>query len=386
MIKIGGHIKTLLTAFLVLSLSFLVLTGIGYADLEPPFVLQLSHDTIEWTPDSTVSLTATVSDFQTTPGAEKGTDIIEVTDRASLSWKTSIGRLASSHSKATLHTPSIGGTGEVTVTASFEGEQISKSIPVKVCINARPTPDTPCDTSPVAPKSSAPAQTSIIRETPGASTSLPPTTADRTTLSAFDECIRASLGGRTESTPADEPKIRACYEQTGKPLPAIAETSMPVKPNERLVNRLATTNELRVNQLENQLRRSPYVGETMIILLSGTAFPGKTVFIYILSESQVTAITANQDGTWSYELKNPLTPGRHMAYAVAEQAPGQFVRSEGVPFGIGQAENDRDAQGRSLTIVPLESLPKNYLPYLVGLGFAVIVIGVVILIRRTKRP
>lgn len=351
------------------------------ADLEPPFRLDLSHDAIEWTPGSSVELEATAYDYL--PSSEKGTDEIAVTDKTSFEWSSSIGSLKASHNRATLSTPKIGGEGKVTVKAVFEGEQLIGTIGVKVCVNERSTPDVLCDTSPITPKSLKPTQTSTSQKEILPPPSMAPAIVTEP-LSAFEVCISQILGGRRESTPADEPKIRECYRQSQQPLALSTEGELPVKPRKGSIKQLREAPEVfMISEPENRVRTDPDGKQETTLLLSGQGPATTTIYLYLFSETRVESTASDQNGAWSIEIIEPLEAGRHSLYILAKDQGGDFVRSKQVTFGIARAQaTAENPEGKSLELVPLESFRPNYVPYLLGSFGLLLLIGLVVFIWR----
>lgn len=76
------------------------------------------------------------------------------------------------------------------------------------------------------------------------------------------------------------------------------------------------------------------------IVFKGKGTPNSTVYIYIFSEPLVVTTTTDENGDWVYELEEPLSGEKHIAYAAVKDTSGKVIRSSVFDFTVIAAETD----------------------------------------------
>lgn len=98
------------------------------------------------------------------------------------------------------------------------------------------------------------------------------------------------------------------------------------------------SSDLTVASVTNQVGATP--NEKTPLKLTGKAKPGEIVTIYIYSYLPVVlTTTAGADGTWSYDLDQPLADGQHEAYVAITDETGKIQgKSNPLAFFVNEAK------------------------------------------------
>jgi hypothetical protein len=128
-----------------------------------------------------------------------------------------------------------------------------------------------------------------------------------------------------------------------------------------------------------------------ILRLRGKAKPNQTITIYVYSYLPlVLTTTANDDGTWSYDLSDGVVDGEHEAYVAVNDDTGKIKeKSAPLAFLVAEAQAATEDQYFSPTVLAAEAPAKRLMSwYLIGAGLLIlgaVIIGVMIFSRATKR-
>lgn len=76
------------------------------------------------------------------------------------------------------------------------------------------------------------------------------------------------------------------------------------------------------------------------VVMGGKGPKDSTVTIYIYSDPIVVTTKTDKNGDWVYELNQPLSGEKHVAYALVKSKSGNVVRSSVFDFTVVAAEND----------------------------------------------
>ncbi len=156
-------------------------------------------------------------------------------------------------------------------------------------------------------------------------------------------CLVESLGQdrfnqiNTGGNPNEEEKSRAqeCFSQLHKEqlnfLPPPPEQVPFLEEAPDIIN------FSQVKQETQKVKNKDFGGK---VVLAGKAPPNSSVTIYIYSEPIVVTTKTDENGDWIYELEQPLSGEKHVAYATVKTTSGKIVKSSVLDFTVIAAEED----------------------------------------------
>ncbi|OGM20118.1 hypothetical protein A2714_00970 [Candidatus Woesebacteria bacterium RIFCSPHIGHO2_01_FULL_38_9] len=139
------------------------------------------------------------------------------------------------------------------------------------------------------------------------------------------------------SQPSEEEKSRSqtCFEKLHKDqlnfLPPPPEQVPYLEEAPDIVNFSDVQQETQTVKSQN------YGGK---VVFSGKAPPNSSVTIYIYSDPIVVTTKTDENGDWIYELEQPLSGEKHVAYATVKTTSGKIVKSTVFDFTVIAAEED----------------------------------------------
>lgn len=255
------------------------------------------------------------------------------------------------------------GTGSLSGLAAFNGltakavAQLKVVAPTSGNTGASPTPVTAATPPPSAtpiPGGSGTAGTVTPAPTPLSSAeatrlaAMPtifrpaaPTNADPVVSLPTLSCMEKAVGparfaeisnGQSQPNAAERKLAADCFSGS-QAVPAVLAPITPLRLTE-----LPTTQD--VVKLESVQARTmtTKAGEKINgFVLSGTAAPNSTIYIYVFSDPLILRAETDSQGKWSYVLDSSLPSGKHEVYAVTEQDSDTFVRTSAVPIQVAAA-------------------------------------------------
>jgi hypothetical protein len=185
--------------------------------------------------------------------------------------------------------------------------------------------------------------------------------------------------GRSEPTVKEKEAAWACFEKLNKvqskfvPLPA---TQIPYLDEESGV--------IGMDDVEQDIGEigGEKVGKK--IVFKGNGPPNSVVNIYIFSDPIVVTTKVDENGEWIYELNQPLTGEKHVAYATVRSQDGKVVRSSIFSFEVIAA--DKPITKPYLEESKATQVSSNFIKYafmLMGVG-VVFVMGAITFINLKK--
>lgn len=260
-------------------------------------------------------------------------------------------------------------------------------------------PSTPVPVAPVVtttPKSSA-ATTTTPRATSPTPTSAPVTggsiaggvqMAAKQYDQVDDQLTRCLTGSSSDTdylerlwqqsrlTYGDLDKTQSCFTSRKSVVPSNLAPVAPTK-----VKELPVKDTIKVDKVEQSTKNN-----SKALKLSGKAAPNQTVVIYLFSEPLVLVAKTDQNGSWTYELEDPMEPGKHEAYVTVEgDNNAQAVRSAGLNFAIVAAPATAlNPTGLSLDLEKTSTSKSFFSLYIAGV-VAVILIALIISLRFIRR-
>ncbi|MDF2460943.1 MAG: hypothetical protein K0S68_346, partial [Candidatus Saccharibacteria bacterium] len=313
-----------------------------------------------------------------------------------IKWVTAAGTLSYPDKPSTILTArNAPGSYTLNLHVSFNGVSATAIAPVKITTSTAnttnttsPTPTPTASPAPIPPTEEIPKEISAAEATrlatmptvfrPTEPTNSKPTVAIKT-LSCLEQKVgkeRFSEISSGQSAPTAEERrlIAKCFSGPDK-IPAALAPVPPASVNDlKPESGLVTMDGLRNHTITNDKG-----DKVETILVTGTGAPNSSIFIYIFSDPMVLRAETDSQGKWSYVLQNPLEPGKHEVYAVAEKDANTFVRTPAVPVQIAAAApNSTDG---SLVI---ESTWQPTQIAFAG-GAALMVIGALVLLLRLRR-
>ncbi len=119
------------------------------------------------------------------------------------------------------------------------------------------------------------------------------------------------------------------------------------------------------------------------IIFSGLGPADSVVTIYIFSDPVVVTTKTDENGEWVYELKDPVTGGKHIAYATT-RTDGGDVRSSIFNFEVEAAEPDlKDLYVEEVKVATTISKYMVFSLVILGVGL-IILLGSIFVMRKTK--
>jgi hypothetical protein len=275
--------------------------------------------------------------IEVTVGLQNSTGTQEVTTASNYAWSTNFGTILGSGPKVTFSSGPSAGTGAISLTVSYSGKSITKTIPVEVSAYQADS------TYPSTTSTTTSGTTTINTPTNGTS---PAQGAIINKLKEGDSqltsCLQQKLGQNTSQrlTYQQFLKTSPCFEARRNVIPA---NLAPIPPEK--IEKLPQLNNLLINKPTNPDK------DPNKLIISGKANANQQLFIYIFSEPLVLSAKADGSGNWSYTLEDPLEPGEHKAYIAVEDTDGKQVRSNASIFGVeAVASSSTNPKGLSLAI------------------------------------
>ena len=147
------------------------------------------------------------------------------------------------------------------------------------------------------------------------------------------------ISSGAEPTSEEEVKAKSCFSKLNKDqvkfLPPPPEQIPYLDSNPDIVNVKEFTQETQTVKGKN-------IGGK--VKFSGKAPPNTEVYIYIFSEPIVVTTKTDENGDWVYELNQPLTGEKHIAYATVRSDEGTTVRSQVFDFTVQAAPGNSEVQ------------------------------------------
>jgi hypothetical protein len=286
-------------------------------------------------------------------------------------WNTNIGSVSAVRQTARFSSGATAGNGRVIVKAMYGGKEVLREVPISVASQlATSGSTTPPSTTTPAPSATSPAPTSTTGSTETTSVPLTPeqTKAQITSQLASQpevlSCANINLtADRIQQlrdlalrlTATEFEAIKGCFATTNFVVPS---AYAPVAPD-TLKAQIKESSESRINNATTQSDDQPASGgsPTKSLRFKGTAKPNSDVLLYVFSEPLVLYAKADANGSWEYDLVDPLEPGNHEAYSVVESTDGSYKRSSPFAFLIQTAQaSAENPNGYSLSVQTVSSL------------------------------
>ncbi|QQR52389.1 hypothetical protein IPG36_07605 [bacterium] len=260
-------------------------------------------------------------------------------------------------------------------------------------------PSTPVPVAPVVtttPKSSA-ATTTTPRATSPTPTSAPVTggsiaggvqMAAKQYDQVDDQLTRCLTGSSSDTdylerlwqqsrlTYGDLDKTQSCFTSRKSVVPSNLAPVAPTK-----VKELPVKDTIKVDKVEQSTKNN-----SKALKLSGKAAPNQTVVIYLFSEPLVLVAKTDQNGSWTYELEDPMEPVKHEAYVTVEGDNNASSRSFCWPQ-LCYCGRTRDSSQSDRFELDLEktSTSKSFFSLYIAGAVAVILIALIISLRFIRR-
>ena len=193
-------------------------------------------------------------------------------------------------------------------------------------------------------------------------------------------CLKDSVGKQrfneisSGNTPTNEEKTKAnsCFNQ----LNAVQAKFIPPPPEQAhfLDEDDKTINFYDITQEKTEAEGKLLGGK---IVLSGHSFANEVVTLYIFSEPIVVTTKTDENGDWTFELNEPLSGEKHIAYAAIRTSSGKLVRSTVFDFTVIAAEEDLANRfiDEEISTQPAQ---KSFLgPALIAMSIAFLVVGLI---------
>ena len=322
----------------------------------------------------------TPTSMQTVPGGTAtftvagsyldGTSATPVTPAmgATFAWRTNAGTLTTSTLPQTLLTTTAQpGTYSLSVEVTMKGLTTTVQAPVVVATKPAPTPVQTAPPSkspspaPLSPVSSSdptsfsyngstytlpPAQSQLLQSSPSIFHPVTATNSDPYLPISTLACLEQALGssytpistGVASPTLSQRLAADACFSGSGK----IPATLAPIQPLH--ISQVPTeTDIVSIASVGNVTITGASGTKITAILVTGSAAPNSTIFVYVFSDPMVLRAQTNAQGKWTYVLENPLKPGHHEIYGVSQKDASTFVRTPAVPITVAAASSDSTA-------------------------------------------
>lgn len=305
----------------------------------------------------------------------------DATKYAIFTWSTTVGTFPNNiGNNVQFSSGSTAGSGTAKVIVQYSGRTVAKEIPISVANTTAPlpSPNTTQSTSTVSSTTTTSNNTSsnttnVTSTNKTISSTLPSSstaniTSVNTAASQLAEQKAAALqnspsaqgcainvlgqerfesinSGSARPTAEELKKISVCFASSNYILPS---NFAPISPLS--INKLPAAQGIKVHDMANEIVTKNN-NKIDVLKISGNAKPNSTVVIYIFSDPLVLTTTTNDNGDWSYSLENPIEPGNHEVYAVADKGDGTYEKSNPLSFVIGTAvAADNNPDGLSLKL------------------------------------
>lgn len=315
---------------------------------------------------------------------------LDVTAYSDIQWATTTGTIEKQvvAGTARLFTGPLGQNGKVTATIKYGGKTLA--LPIQITIAGATNTSGSNDTAPQA--GSVGVQTTNSGQQSATAQATTTSSSQQTGLStSLQDCAVTVLGapkvasiksGTIRPSSADLELLKPCFAQTNFIVPTAYAPIAPAK-----VKELTKSNDISISDLSNVTSQTKQVA----IKITGKSAPNTTVLLYVFSEPLVIATSTDAKGTWSYTLEDPLAPGNHEIYAVADMGNQQFAKTDPFSFVLGRTTASADnPDGLSLKLegdtTPIQTKQGLYLyAAIFGLIFLAGLIFIGWLFRRWKK-
>lgn len=182
----------------------------------------------------------------------------------------------------------------------------------------------------------------------------------------IDAAYVARLKTQARLTYNDLSKTQTCFTPRKSVVPV---NLAPVEPSK--VKELPVKDSVKVDKVDQVTKDN-----AKALKLTGTAAPNQTVVIYMFSDPLVLVAKANQNGSWTYELQDPMEPGKHEAFVTVEgeSRTEPAVRSAGINFAIVAApKTTLNPSGLSLELEQTSASKNFYSLYIAGAVLVILV-------------
>jgi len=320
-------------------------------------------------------------------------------------WDTNAGSAAPNNGLSTLLTArSVAGSYNLGVTVTMSGltqhavATINIAPPTTTTNTSSPTPSPSTATSPTPTPATSPqpitgvagtapltaAQITTLTTTPTIFRPTTDTNAAPILPAPILGCLQEKIGtnyagisaGTLQPTSTDRLKGLACFSGTTR----IPSVLAPIAPAH--IAEVPRTNGLiTIGKIVNQTTTNQKGDKITAILLTGTAAPNSSLYLYFFSDPMVLRAETDSHGKWSYVLQNPLVPGKHEVYAVAAKDSTNFVRTSAMPIAVAAA-----ADGNKSGSLVIESRWQAAQVGYVGVAALMVIAALLLLLRLVRKP
>jgi hypothetical protein len=319
-----------------------------------------------------------------------------------IGWTTTAGSLSNANQPNTVLTAgTITGQFGLTAGAAYNGVSTHATATVKVVsattansgpsptplpvVSSSPLPPKTSDDTPLLPQLTTQQAQQLVAAAPIFSPSEPTNSKPRVaaqTLGCLEQVVGTAryteiASGQSEPTANERLKAAKCFSGTQR----IPSVLAPVAPS-RISELRPESTLVSLAALKNQVVTDKAGKTSTAIIVSGTGVPNSSIFLYIFSDPMVLRAETDNQGKWSYVLQNPLAPGHHEIYAVAEKDSGNFVRTPALPVSIAAA-----AQGSTdgSLIIEQQWQPAQVAFAAAGAGLVIAALFLIWRIRRARK-
>lgn len=319
--------------------------------------------------------------------------IAEVTGDADFLWSTNVGQInpESSYIDYLGHftASSVPSVGKISVKTTFQ-DYPSKIVSVDIVVLAEgdsASSDDPVSTTVTGDNTTSDGSTTTSDSTENAEDTTRSDTGDivipedpRQVDSRLAQCLLNSLGEKdyeillerdTRMTLTQIIETYSCFEERRFIIPSDIAPIPPEKVRE-------LREEAKVARIESREQAFEEDGKRVKgIEFSGYSTPDSPILIYVFSDPIILSSETDSDGHWTYTLEDPLEPGNHEAYVLAETDEG-YVRSPTFGFEVAQAASENDnPYGYSLALASNDTSQfKNY--FIAGVALLVLSASVIL--------
>ena len=150
-----------------------------------------------------------------------------------------------------------------------------------------------------------------------------------------------------------------------------------------------SSDDIQIAGVTQDLQEINGVSAGGVLKLAGKSLPGSVVNLYIFSDPIVVTTKTDENGDWVYELNQPLSGEKHIAYATVRAKDGRLVRSTLINFEV-QAAPEESALQQFIQEEEATGTQRSFLYYsvIVLMFITVGVLGVIAIInfKKLKNP
>jgi hypothetical protein len=192
-----------------------------------------------------------------------------------------------------------------------------------------------------------------------------------------DNSFNLILSGQLQPTEEEKKGAKTCFDKLNSD-----QSKFVPPPVEQVPYLLEVNEEVKVNNAKQEVSKKRNKVIDNKIILNGKGPKDSVVTIYVFSEPIVVTTKTDENGDWIYELNDPVTGGKHIAYATVKTGAGD-VRSSVFSFDVSAAEPDvNDIFVEESKATPTISKFMIFSLSVVGVGLLLLLSGIFI-IRRT---